>query len=200
MSKLLEKGQENMLLSPLLMENYRNWVRYATVASSNFWEKRICNNAQKRFVCPTCSKSYKNKRHLYRHQKEECIGVEPRFRCDICFKLFRRKYHLSRHVANKHEVKTECKEDVQRLNLLVTKFLHVVEDYDSYIKKLSAPQLLQKFQCLKCQKVYKHKHILKRHLKYECGKEPQFQCTICGHKNKRRYELSIHIKTKHLLT
>lgn len=55
-----------------------------------------------RFHCKKCSKSYKNKRHLYRHEKEECVDVQPRFRCPVCFNMFRRKYHLSRHFLNKH--------------------------------------------------------------------------------------------------
>lgn len=56
----------------------------------------------RRYHCSKCTKSYKNKRHLQRHQKEECIDVEPRFKCDFCHNVFRRKYHLSRHVLNKH--------------------------------------------------------------------------------------------------
>lgn len=59
-------------------------------------------NVEQRFSCNVCQKSYKNKRHLYRHQKEECVGVEPKFRCDICSNMFRRKYHLSRHMFSRH--------------------------------------------------------------------------------------------------
>lgn len=59
-------------------------------------------NSDNRFACGKCHKSYKNKRHLYRHVKEECVDVAPRFQCDICFTLFRRKYHLIRHMENKH--------------------------------------------------------------------------------------------------
>ncbi|KAF7272348.1 hypothetical protein GWI33_014897 [Rhynchophorus ferrugineus] len=57
-----------------------------------------------RYECKVCQKSYKNKRHLYRHEKEECIGIEPKFRCEICMSMFRRKYHLSRHLFNRHGV------------------------------------------------------------------------------------------------
>lgn len=64
-------------------------------------------NVEKRFVCNVCQKSYKNKRHLYRHQKEECVGVEPKFRCEICSNMFRRKYHLSRHMFSRHGVTME---------------------------------------------------------------------------------------------
>lgn len=66
-------------------------------------------NLEKRFACNVCHKSYKNKRHLYRHEKDECVGVKPKFRCDICPNMFRRKYHLSRHMFNRHGVKLEEK-------------------------------------------------------------------------------------------
>lgn len=55
-----------------------------------------------RFHCSKCTKSYKNKRHLYRHEKEECIDTLPRFKCPFCLHLFRRKYHLSRHIDARH--------------------------------------------------------------------------------------------------
>lgn len=55
-----------------------------------------------RFQCKKCSKSYKNKRHLHRHEKEECIDVMPRFECTLCLNKFRRKYHLVRHLNTKH--------------------------------------------------------------------------------------------------
>lgn len=64
--------------------------------------KNQTNTERERFNCEKCLKSYKNKRHLIRHQKEECIGVEPRFKCDICLAMFRRKYHLTRHIQNRH--------------------------------------------------------------------------------------------------
>lgn len=58
-------------------------------------------------------------------------------------------------------------------------------------------EIEKRYECMKCHKNYKHKHILKRHLKFECGIEPQFQCSLCGHKSKRKYEMTVHIRTKH---
>nr|XP_022903217.1 longitudinals lacking protein, isoforms A/B/D/L isoform X12 [Onthophagus taurus] len=68
------------------------------------------NHPERRFHCSKCSKSYKNKRHLYRHEKEECVDVAPRFRCPMCASVFRRKYHLSRHVQTRHTF--EYKSDI----------------------------------------------------------------------------------------
>lgn len=51
-----------------------------------------------RYYCPNefCSRSYKNKRSLRRHIKDEC-GVEPKFKCKYCEKLMFRKSTLKKH-------------------------------------------------------------------------------------------------------
>lgn len=79
-------------------------VLQMTLSESKANIKKLQDDSDHRFYCLKCNKSYKNKRHLHRHQKEECIDVEPRFKCDVCFSPFRRKYHLSRHMQNRHDI------------------------------------------------------------------------------------------------
>ncbi|CAB0016851.1 unnamed protein product, partial [Nesidiocoris tenuis] len=50
----------------------------------------------------------------------------------------------------------------------------------------------------KCGKSYKAKGSLARHRKYECGKEPQFQCPYCPHRSKLKEHLKTHIVAKHV--
>nr|CAH7735844.1 unnamed protein product [Callosobruchus chinensis] len=38
----------------------------------------------------------------------------------------------------------------------------------------------RRFTCTRCGKRYKHAHILRRHMEYECGVPPKFQCGVCG--------------------
>lgn len=54
-----------------------------------------------RYPCDKCHRSYKNKRHLYRHVQVEC-GKEPTFQCPYC--PYRGKYrdHLNKHMAALH--------------------------------------------------------------------------------------------------
>lgn len=52
--------------------------------------------------------------------------------------------------------------------------------------------------CDTCHRVYKRKHALVSHKKYECGKEPQFQCPHCLYKAKLKGTLKAHIAIKHL--
>lgn len=53
------------------------------------------------------------------------------------------------------------------------------------------------FQCFNCGKWYQHRTTLKRHLKLECGKEPQFHCSLCPYKAKQKIHLSKHTAAKH---
>lgn len=52
-----------------------------------------------------------------------------------------------------------------------------------------------KFFCPKenCQRTYKNKHHLIRHLRFECGKEPQFQCSVCYKRMRYRTSLKNHM-------
>lgn len=51
--------------------------------------------------------------------------------------------------------------------------------------------------CINCTKSYKSKGGLVRHLKFECGKRPRFQCTYCPYKSKQRSNMYLHIKNRH---
>lgn len=54
-----------------------------------------------RFVCLNCHKTYKNKRHLQRHQNYEC-GKEPQFQCPQCPYRAKLKENLRSHIAIRH--------------------------------------------------------------------------------------------------
>ncbi|XP_073978060.1 zinc finger Y-chromosomal protein-like isoform X1 [Rhodnius prolixus] len=55
----------------------------------------------------------------------------------------------------------------------------------------------RRFKCDLCCKSYSHKQSLYNHKKYECGKEPQFQCPHCPYKGKYLRHLRNHIGIKH---
>lgn len=61
------------------------------------------------------------------------------------------------------------------------------------------PDQSDAFRCTKCLKTYNAKRNLQRHMRTECGKEPQFGCTFCGYRNYRRNELVKHVKKRHRL-
>lgn len=61
----------------------------------------------------------------------------------------------------------------------------------------SINQNISKYKCDKCTKYYQYKHNLWRHLRYECGKEPQFQCLFCPKMCKIKTNLTQHMRLKH---
>lgn len=48
-----------------------------------------------------------------------------------------------------------------------------------------------------CGRSYKNKNGLSQHLHYECGVEPQFQCSLCGKMFKHRKDMRRHVVCKH---
>ncbi|KAJ1529436.1 hypothetical protein ONE63_006214 [Megalurothrips usitatus] len=56
----------------------------------------------------------------------------------------------------------------------------------------------KQYECPKCGRSYMWKNTLMRHLRNECGKEPQFQCPFCPHRTKLKSNLTQHIRYKHM--
>ncbi|XP_024874903.1 longitudinals lacking protein, isoforms A/B/D/L-like isoform X7 [Temnothorax curvispinosus] len=65
-------------------------------------------------------------------------------------------------------------------------------------QQLFPQQPLQGHVCKNCGKTYKQRNALWRHFKYECGKNPRFQCPYCRYRTKQRSNMSSHIKHKHV--
>jgi hypothetical protein len=48
-----------------------------------------------------------------------------------------------------------------------------------------------------CNKSYKNKASLSRHVKYECGPEHKFKCIYCFKAMKQKYDLKKHVRRRH---
>ena len=53
------------------------------------------------------------------------------------------------------------------------------------------------FPCPKCRKTYTYKNNLMRHIRVECGKEPNHFCPFCMYKCKHKADLLRHVRNKH---
>ena len=53
------------------------------------------------------------------------------------------------------------------------------------------------YVCLDCGKEYLHYSSVHKHRRYECGKEPQFQCPYCPHRCKLKSNLTKHLRNSH---
>ncbi|KAK6629290.1 hypothetical protein RUM43_003107 [Polyplax serrata] len=55
----------------------------------------------------------------------------------------------------------------------------------------------ENYECTKCHKKYSVKYCLQRHLKWECGKAPQFKCNWCSYVTKLKFNLKQHTVRQH---
>lgn len=53
------------------------------------------------------------------------------------------------------------------------------------------------FACPECGRMYKLKSSLRNHLKWECGKDPQFQCPFCVYRAKQKMHIGRHMERMH---
>ena len=81
------------------------------------------NSASKKpLSCTECSKSFKNKTNLERHQNDVHLKLKPNV-CHLCDKSFSQKQHLKTHVKLSHSTdrkrtRQESKLDPQRANFV----------------------------------------------------------------------------------
>ncbi|XP_076753822.1 uncharacterized protein LOC143425135 isoform X6 [Xylocopa sonorina] len=69
---------------------------------------------------------------------------------------------------------------------------------DRPIGTVSVSGLDRRHNCSRCGKSYKNAYILKRHLLYECGKAPSFNCPHCAFSSKYERNLKAHINHRHV--
>lgn len=53
------------------------------------------------------------------------------------------------------------------------------------------------FSCPDCGRLYKLKSSLRNHQKWECGKDPQFQCPYCVYRAKQKMHIGRHMERMH---
>ncbi|CAH1367292.1 hypothetical protein MTP99_008536 [Tenebrio molitor] len=55
----------------------------------------------------------------------------------------------------------------------------------------------ERFACPECGRFYKLRSSLRNHQKWECGKEPQFNCPHCPYKAKQKMHVRRHVERMH---
>lgn len=57
------------------------------------------------------------------------------------------------------------------------------------------PRQPQQYACARCGNSYARLHSLSRHVRFECGVDPKFECPVCHKKSKHKHNLLLHMKT-----
>ncbi|CAG9864621.1 unnamed protein product [Phyllotreta striolata] len=122
------------------------------------------------YCCSKCGKTYKAKRSLWRHVKQECDSSKP-FSCliETCAYRTTRRYMLKQHMRLKHQL----------------------------LNNMADVNALAVHRCPKCGRGYKVKRSLWRHTKFECQQYPKFVCPVCPYKAKQKSTVVSHITTRH---
>ncbi|KAG8259359.1 hypothetical protein J6590_014827 [Homalodisca vitripennis] len=171
------------------------------------------------FPCPRCPYRAKRKSHLKAHLackhldtesmiflKLKSVGCcssvlsvihryafsntgdpDKRFVCGDCGRNYKRKDHLVRHQ------RYECGKEPQ----FPCKYCEYRAKRASHLQRHMVNRHVGYMLCDDCGRVYKYKGTLTFHKRYECGKDPQFQCFVCPFRSKRRSNLHAHIACRH---
>ncbi|KAL1517275.1 hypothetical protein ABEB36_001061 [Hypothenemus hampei] len=126
------------------------------------------------YVCDKCDRRYKYSQSLRLHQRVKC-GKERTIFCPLCSTGFWHKQGLQKHLKHK------------------TCFI----PKRTLFTKFSIQNNTLCYNCDQCKRIYKYRNNLRRHLKYECNKEPAFNCPYCTYMCTRKYTLCRHVKRNH---
>ncbi|KAG8259280.1 hypothetical protein J6590_014749 [Homalodisca vitripennis] len=107
------------------------------------------------------------------------------FACPVCSRVYKYKRSLAQHL--KYECNKEPAFSCPHCPYKAKKRNNLKAHYGSG----------QKFGCGECGRSYKYKQTLVHHQRFECGKEPMFQCPHCPHRAKQKSNLKTHVMLRH---
>ncbi|XP_041987693.1 zinc finger and BTB domain-containing protein 17 isoform X2 [Aricia agestis] len=173
-------------------------------------KERRGDDASRQFECRHCGKRYRWKSTLRRHENVECGGKAPAHQCPYCSYRAKQRGNLGVHIrkhhntewyiyaSNKRAVAGACEEGaLARMGAL---------SWEQWSARLALPLVgglrapapgEPSFTCPDCGRVYKLKSSLRNHQKWECGKEPQFQCPYCVYRAKQKMHIARHMERMH---
>jgi len=98
---------------------------------------------------------------------------------------------ISDYLIDDHKIKV-AKETQQHNSL-------DFNDASSSAKAKATTKLVtaQMFSCTRCQRQYKFRKTLNRHMNYECGKDKEYLCSLCDYRTHRNDRLLSHKRLVH---
>nr|CAI5843246.1 unnamed protein product [Callosobruchus analis] len=153
------------------------------------------------FWCVRCNSRYVHKANLVRHQNYEC-GVERKFVCRNCNFKFKQKSHLQYHERSRNCLRknstSHFRSDIYNWSFFTfnaTTAMYVGKPTNNAVPLEGTEKI--GYVCQTCGKKYKQPSSLRRHLQYECQKEPSFRCFFCPYRAKQKAAMTSHLKFRH---
>lgn len=141
---------------------------------------------EKKYECNVCSRSFKCKGHLNRHQFIH-FGSKP-FICEDCGSRFTQKSSLKTHLLiHKGTNPFTCKWCGQEFRHKQTLSNHVMSIHGI------VTEIDNLYECDKCNKKFMHKGKLQRHYRSHSGEKP-FKCDLCSKMFTQKINLKTHYK------
>ncbi|XP_035713597.1 zinc finger protein 888-like [Folsomia candida] len=141
----------------------------------------------KKFQCPECSKTFKDKYHLKDH--EITHDPDAKVKCEICGKVLKNPVTLISHMRKIHSNRERPKcATCQRLFYNAASLRRHIAARHSTMDRPRFP-----CQFLGCEKIYQTRGGLRTHVVADhVENQVRFPCTLCGKDFKIRTELESH--------
>ncbi|KAG7205748.1 hypothetical protein KM043_007697 [Ampulex compressa] len=177
------------------------------------------------YQCRKCFKYFKSSKSCSNHRS--VCGKVKKFRCAFCGYRSHQKGNVLRHLTTQHPEANNTKQSDFVLNLPLKRDSSIrqtsppdtpteegsdlpvqawkIQEQALPFAELKIPKACNyvgkkpsgQFGCGRCGRSYMRKDSLQRHVHWECGKEPQFQCPFCSQRCKRKAHWLRHIRRQH---
>ncbi|KAK1123172.1 hypothetical protein K0M31_008805 [Melipona bicolor] len=169
--------------------------------------KYLRNDGNLMNICFGCGKRYKWRDSLLRHQRVECerkyspnAGIEWYYQYQSLYLQLMAENQVAEKAVSEN---SDCSGTVQHSGNFLNDFIASMKmpkngfDKPSMMGNRANGSVRDSliYSCSRCGNAYTRSHSLNRHIKFECGVEPQFECPICHKKSKHKHNLVLHMKT-----
>ncbi|XP_034938646.1 protein tramtrack, beta isoform isoform X3 [Chelonus insularis] len=155
---------------------------------SYLMRNRVRRLGSRKYLCMNCGSTFALKASLTRHQSLECERNN----------LIGKKPQVTKSLMKSDRNSVPKLKSTTNFVPILPKITNVFSAEALSSSHSSRPDAKKKkFVCKQCGRCYAFYTSLWRHLNYECGKEPQFNCDFCPVRFAQKSNLERHIRNMH---
>ncbi|XP_041664413.1 gastrula zinc finger protein XlCGF57.1-like [Cheilinus undulatus] len=152
----------------------------------NLAQHMVVHTGEKLYSCSYCVKSFKHKSCLTRHMAHH-RGEKP-FSCNNCNRKFSLHAHLIMHTCISDQERHLQPED----EVKTAESSEPLTDVSEHWKLTDIYKDTKSHSCSQCNKTFKKKHALIRHMRIHTKEKP-FSCSECGKRFSLKGNLTQHV-------